>query len=530
MGLAALGGLSFIFEHTARVSPVVSEAVESGQVAAAWWSTFPAYSGYPQPLHCYQAQAGSPQCNYPGGWPATPRGVIAVFAAYPTSDPSQIQITYSSYNGAAVPTGSPSPPFGRLVYSQATSGPPVVVPAGQQLTLEWSCQRTVRITKPLTCVNLDAFGGCNGGSNPWTYDYPFFNPAVGTNFSTGGTRQGSLTFTPTSDATYSLRCPAAPYQNTCSDTFCWGWASQTPSSAVLALPVTANASVPIPPVLTITGNGTNPTQVILGEDVVVQATFTAGGPADPLSRTAINDFQNNLWCGTGCTPDTSMWTASPLSPKTYTFSPSAVGDYVFYPSAETASLGWNNYGQSLTVTVVASCPNGTGPAGACTSCNIGFTPQGGNCVPITCANGAINPPTCNNCGAGSELNGAGICVPITTCSDPNAEPPLCSTCKPGFSPQGGSCQPNPPVIMSFTASPSRVKPGNSTTLSWQVTNPPASCTITGSNGFSATLSGGQLPAGSLSTPVNVTTLFTLRCGSASPISRNVSILPLYEEL
>jgi hypothetical protein len=84
-------------------------------------------------------------------------------------------------------------------------------------------------------------------------------------------------------------------------------------------------------------------------------------------------------------------------------------------------------------------------------------------------------------------------------------------------------------INSFFASPSRVNKGETTTLKYTVANPPASCTITGANGFSANVSPVDSVQGSIATnAINSNTNFTMTCGSVSS-TITVGLIPVYIE-
>ena len=78
--------------------------------------------------------------------------------------------------------------------------------------------------------------------------------------------------------------------------------------------------------------------------------------------------------------------------------------------------------------------------------------------------------------------------------------------------------PPPPAlsITSFTG-PTRVRKGNTATLTYLVVSPPASCTITGSNGFTTTASPTDGIQGTVTPSPTITanTLFTMICGTAS---------------
>jgi hypothetical protein len=93
-----------------------------------------------------------------------------------------------------------------------------------------------------------------------------------------------------------------------------------------------------------------------------------------------------------------------------------------------------------------------------------------------------------------------------------------------------TAQPPPPLaITSFYANPTRVRKGSTSTLYYTVTSPPASCSITGTNGFSTTVSPVSGVQGSVPTnAITAITQFTITCGSISQ-SANVGIVPTYQE-
>jgi hypothetical protein len=94
-----------------------------------------------------------------------------------------------------------------------------------------------------------------------------------------------------------------------------------------------------------------------------------------------------------------------------------------------------------------------------------------------------------------------------------------------------TAQPPPPLtIVSFYANPTRVRKGGTSTLYYPVTSPPASCTITGSNGFSAQVSPVNGVQGAIATnAISAQTNFTITCGGISS-GVKVSIVPTYQEL
>jgi hypothetical protein len=98
-----------------------------------------------------------------------------------------------------------------------------------------------------------------------------------------------------------------------------------------------------------------------------------------------------------------------------------------------------------------------------------------------------------------------------------------------------TAQPPPPpppplAITRFYANPTRVRKGGTSTLYYTVASPPASCSITGSNGFSATVSPVDGVQGTIaSNAISANTSFTITCGSMSA-GATVGIVPTYQEL
>jgi len=89
--------------------------------------------------------------------------------------------------------------------------------------------------------------------------------------------------------------------------------------------------------------------------------------------------------------------------------------------------------------------------------------------------------------------------------------------------------PQPLSIQSFYGSPLRVNSGETATLKYTVISPPASCTITGTNGFSTTVSPTDGVEGSVATNViTANTNFTLTCGTASATAA-IGVVPKFIE-
>jgi hypothetical protein len=94
-----------------------------------------------------------------------------------------------------------------------------------------------------------------------------------------------------------------------------------------------------------------------------------------------------------------------------------------------------------------------------------------------------------------------------------------------------TAQPPPPLaITRFYANPTRVRKGNASTLYYTVASPPASCSITGTNGFSTTVNPVDGVQGTIATnAISAKTVFTITCGTASA-GATIGIVPTYQEL
>lgn len=107
-------------------------------------------------------------------------------------------------------------------------------------------------------------------------------------------------------------------------------------------------------------------------------------------------------------------------------------------------------------------------------------------------------------------------------------------CASGFTWNGTSCVVSNPAITSFTASPTRVRPNTSTTLSWNISNFSAGlCSITSSPSgllspypYSISAASGN----AITSPITQTTEFKLNCGSGVYQTRTVTIIPTIQEI
>jgi hypothetical protein len=404
--------------------------------------------------------------------------------------------------------------------------------AGSPLTLEWSCQPYINFN--YTYCTTEVFGSCWDSAENWIYTNYFQNAPTVTAVATGGATQGTApTTAPASNTAYTLTCSGAA------------------GTGKITIPIFVTGSVVPVPAVTITGNGTNPASVTVGQPVVIKATFAAGS-GDTLTQTAINDNVGSLWCGTGTTCNNGMWTPQSGSSdtKTYTFNTTGLtpGPYLFTPSAQTTNFPWwDNYAQSLTVTVnpVPTCANGRGPVGGCTLCNRGFTLNNvtHTCDPTgVCGAHQVNYPfcSCDTLGGYTGPNG-GPCTLTATCSDPHAVAPLFNTCVSGYVMQAGTCVLIPPAL-SLTVAQSRVQKGTPASLSWSVNNlsgdPTVECAIASNppRVFSRVMPAGTTPNWSdgsnpvATGPIMSTTIFTLSCTGATPVSKTVTVVPSVIEI
>ncbi len=189
------------------------------------------------------------------------------------------------------------------------------------------------------------------------------------------------------------------------------------------------------------------------------------------------------------------------------------------------------YGTSATLTtgVATTATNGSFDVGAYSSNIVSLTPS----TTYYFRAYATNP---NGTGLGTILSFTtqqDACTDISGIQD--AQPPSCTGTAPncvgaGQTWNGSACVAAPAVISNFRANPVRVRNGQTSTLYYTVTNPPASCTITGTNGFSTSVTPVSGVQGTkVTNAITSSTTFTLSCGSV--IARvTVTVLPTYQEL
>ncbi len=162
-----------------------------------------------------------------------------------------------------------------------------------------------------------------------------------------------------------------------------------------------------------------------------------------------------------------------LSPKTLTCAPDTTT-----PVSCTTQSQCPSGDLCYSGTCTASCPSGYVASGG-TCCPTGYTFSGGACVPV----------------CGTSCTGGMQCSAPNTCSCPS-----------GTVQVGGSCV-APPSISTFIVSPTRVRSGSPTKITWSSAGAD-SCTVTGQNGFSANATSGTNVS---SGPITSETDFTLTC-------------------
>jgi len=523
--LAAVGLQQGVF---AKLGQVPTQT----QAAATWLGDQqgvpPGYTGnmYPDYTACfingsfYQYAPGyGPTCLRTGwGQPGSPyigSFYSSVFSVHAKGS-SQGQTVYadSQYNYQTASTYDANGVYipAQVTHTLATVGT-ATVPAGDPLVLEWSClpQHTVYYEYKT--------GQGLFSSGHWAY-YSIYSLKLATGaiamggpgFGTGGTLYGSTTISaPATEGTYNYTVQ------------CAGGDFSTPK---LTIPLVVTPAQPKVPTLSIAANGSNNiATVAVGQPVAISATFVAS-PGDTLTYSAINDNNNNLWCGSTGVCDTSMWSTD-LGSKTYNFVSTQPGTYIFYPAVLTAEFPtWSNYGQSLIVHVVDQCLNGQGPVGACTSCNTGYTLSAGSCV-AQCQNGTGTMGSCSACNKGYTLVG-GSCV--GQCPNGKGLAGSCTSCNPGYVLVSGSCT-QPSIDKVLSANASRVQKGGSVVLSWSTAGMD-SCQLT-SNTTQGVISTGLSSSGTTIPNITNQTTFTLTCrsaGTAYTSTTVVGVIPAFQEI
>ena len=171
------------------------------------------------------------------------------------------------------------------------------------------------------------------------------------------------------------------------------------------------------------------------------------------------------------------------------------------PSPQQCAIGYVYQGGAC---VFTSCPVGyVKQAAACIfqGCPVGYTLQGGACIWTDCPDGFLQQ--------GNQCILENQCTSLPYCSGNDLRNgcthELIQVCQWGCA--NGVCKGVPAPTAALSATPAVVIKGKTTKLSWNSANT-TSCTLTGGNSDSFT---GLSAINKVSGPLNVTTVFTLRC-------------------
>lgn len=200
---------------------------------------------------------------------------------------------------------------------------------------------------------------------------------------------------------------------------------------------------------------------------------------------------------------------------------------------------------SLNYTTTNSPTTGTiKDAGGATITNGATSPSGavGATAPASAGSYVYTMTVTSPSGSGSCSTSPALSAQVDVCQDitgiQTTQPGSCTGTAPscvqsGYSPNGSgdtaTCVPNVATINSFFG-PTRVQKGSTAVLTYNIATPPPSCTITGTNGFSTTISPvSNVPGTVTTTAIPYATNFTLTCGSVTS-SASVGVVPVYQEI
>ncbi len=274
--------------------------------------------------------------------------------------------------------------------------------SGSSITAEWSCQPQISYIYTYCTGSF----GCNSvESSPQTKYY----------YQSGSNSGGLTAIGSTAGGTMGTRSLTASCSGTppCTNTVTL---SCTGSVGTAQVPITYSVTAPLypPPTALINagaGNGVTKT-VAVGTPVPITTSYTLGAGDTAFTQTAVNGplETNGQNCASGTTGVSGLDCSTNTNPKSFTFTPAAVGTYTFYPDMKTTYYtGWgnNSTGAQVQVVAAAACPNGSGVAGSCTACNSGYVLSGGNCV-AQCSNGSGPSGACTSCNAGYDLTSSSV--------------------------------------------------------------------------------------------------------------------------
>ncbi len=503
-GTAALSGSSF----------AALPAGES-QAAATWLGDQqgvpPNFTGqsFPDRLDCYANLSGhdygpvyTPICDSHGNLPIgdAMNFYSGVLSVHPPGSATGFTryATISAQQGGQDSVSGPS----AYTYSVSTdgAGQTPTVQAGSPITLEWSClpyrySRYEYKTGQSWYSNGYWVTGTYFALNPLATHAALSGPGISGNYDT----TGSVSVVPPSAGSYS-------YTLTCAG----GAVGST-----MTVPV--DVSVPPVPSVPTASISASLSSIYVGQSSTITATYAASS-GDTLTGTAIEQP-----LGTAVTATTAQ------SPRTYTFTPTSAGTYTFYARAKSQTYpSWATYGTPATVTVssVAGGCNGTNCSGPTPNPAGPVLPGTSVTLSWSCSSAIYTSSQGDsNYSTGGALSGTRTVTPTQTTT-------YSLTCiSPGGNSSGSATVTVVQPSLSITASPSKVRAGNPTTLTWSATNVTAnSCTVSSSPSgvFSSSAA-----SGTGSPTVNSATTFTLRCsvpsGSVSQ-SVTVNLLPHIDQI
>ncbi|MDB5225581.1 MAG: hypothetical protein JWL87_533 [Candidatus Adlerbacteria bacterium] len=478
---------------------VVNNSATSNAAAVAYWPTYD--GGYPNPLNddtVYAQNDPKYGCGAHFCWQSA-------FCANP-------------YMGALSARGANNQTAASRVQNSgavSSSGMTTGVAPGGTATLDYACQ-------PYRTINyIDGSQKCTKYAGSATNSYANSSTVTGPGGAvvySGSNLVGSASVNPPGGpgtvSTYTLECK--------------GQGSWKTSVSVRILTD--------PPEVAITGNGSSGTvSVDVGEPVTIAATFDAA-TGDALEKTAINDIQNNLLPGVTWVPPTD---------KTYAFTPTAPGQYVFYPAVQTTNYpGWNNYSKSLTVSASLNCKANAHAEGNSCVCNAFYQLQGGICT-ISCPPNASEQGGTCACNPGYNLAGTS-CILFDFCLNiPGAQtaaPENSSRdasgncgCSDGYQLVGSSCMLAAVLDIKVNGQPSvRVRSGTNTTITWSASNiTPDTCSVRDA-GQNTIGTGTANPSPAPARVAAHENTYTLTCtdlsGQQKSASATVKIIPSLEEV
>lgn len=318
------------------------------------------------------------------------------------------------------------------------------------------------------------------------------------------------------------------------------WSGSTTGNAGASRVVTFPASLaPGAYVYTLSGcTSTNGTPTPAADSVTVNVT-AATAPAASISSTAATVNKGSATqLGWSCTnsatarvsnnQNATVWTTFPSVANPPGQSTGALSAPTTYTLVCTNASGVTATASQLVNTDICTDIAGDQPTAPASPClNPGAV--AGACVPAnytwngsTCTANAV-PDACPNVN-GNQASGP--------CADA-----VCAGNGGTWSVATQICTPAPVIdIVSFTASPNRVKNSTPTKLSWEITGIGAStCQITSSpNVFSRTVTSanasGVNATDQSTSNITQTTILTLNCGASESLQETVTVVPEFEEI